>query len=299
MRTTVHSALAALPCLSAMTLYSLADPVNLPLEIEKTKAEIEYRFLKSQNDSTREADVVGLLEVLTQNNDGFEARWTTELVAFDGVAIDRPHQWAADLLVRVPIRFESDEDGLPIRIEDKASVVEAILESDVHPDSDTAVSERVREFLAGLSDKAAAQVFLKPVSYMAICQGTALEPGELVESQSQIPSPWGSGSIVTDVTYELISIDREAGEAMVQYRSRYNPDSLRQVLAQAASKIAPDDENLARQFREARFAREDRADCVVDTDTGWVQKMTFVTSISAGARILQSETYEINVRWIE
>lgn len=280
--------------------HGFAEQTNpLPLKIEPpAKAEIDYNLIKEKNGSVTRARIIGTLDILSATDDGYEMSWTTESVEVGGIVLDRKSKSASTYLFGVPIRFIGDGDGLPIKIHERDTLIEAIFENEAFADGDEATKEKVISFFTSMSDDVIAQVFLKAPSHLSMCQGTDLVEGQTLQSQGEVTSPLGDGTILLDSAYTLSSIDRDANQAFIELRASYNPDSLKKVVEQFIRTAAPDDEQLAEEIKEARISRHDTADCVVSTNTGWVQNMVFTTSLAANAET-KSDRYEISVRWIE
>lgn len=280
--------------------HGFAEQTNpLPLKIEPpAKAEIDYNLVKEKNGTVTRARIIGTLDILSATDDGYEMSWTTESMEAGGIVIDRNSESASTYLLGVPVRFIGDGDGLPIKIHERDALIESIVESDAFADGDEATKEKVISFFASMSDSAIAEYLLKAPSYLSICQGTDLVEGESVKSQQEVTGPFGDGTILLDVAYTLSSIDHESNQAVIEFGSSYNPDSLKIIVEEMIAIAAPDNEQLANTMRETKITRDDTADCVVDIDTGAVRNMVFTTSATAVMNT-KSDRYEISVRWIE
>ncbi len=280
--------------------HGFAEQTNpLPLKIEPpAKAEIDYNLIKEKNGAVTRARIIGTLNILSATDDGYEMSWTTESVEAGGIVLDRKSKSASTYLLGVPIRFIGDSDGLPIKIDEKDALIESIFENEAFADGDDATKNKVISFFTSMSDDVIAQVFLKAPSQLSLCHNTDLEEGQTLQSQGEVASPVGGGTILLDAAYKLSSIDRALNQAFIEFRASYNPDSLKKVVEQFAAMAAPNDEQLADEIKERTVSRDDAADCVVDTNTGWVQKMVFTTSLAADEET-KSDRYEISVRWIE
>jgi len=273
--------------------------ISLPLQLKQSsKAEIEYRLVKEKNGTSREARIIGALEILLLTNDGFKASWTTESVEVGGVVYGRSSRLAASLLLGIPIRFIGNKDGLPINLYDRELLIKSITKNEVFSKLDAAAVKKTVNFLVGLTDEVAAQLFLKVPSYISICQGTNLEEGVLQESREQLPNPLGNAAIDSDVTYKLSAMDNESNTATIEYRSRFNPESLKTTVEHMMAKLASDVKKSTKEIDAFVLSRRDTADCIVDTNTGSVKTMTYSTEIKVAEKS-QSERYEISVQWRE
>ncbi|MCP4123556.1 MAG: hypothetical protein GY751_17535 [Bacteroidetes bacterium] len=284
---------------SAISQSFAGSTVSLPLQLKPfSKAIIDYILVKEKDGKTNKAHIMGMLEIQLLTNDGFEASWTTNSVEMGGVVIDKSSPLAASLFIGIPFRFISDKNGLPTKVVNLDNLTNSIFKSEIFAKADATVLKRTMKFINDLSDDVAAEWLFKVPSYMAICQGTNLELGVLHKDQGQIPSPMGNGTIVSDVTYKLSSINDELKTATIEFRSNFNPDSLKTAVEQAVAKIRPNEKKFANKIEDFEVSRKDTADCTVDTNTGWVKNMTYTTAITVAEKS-RSERYDVSIRWTD
>jgi len=147
-----------------------------------------------------------------------------------------------------------------------------------------------------MSDEVAAQRFVEIPALMATCQGTEFEPGHVYEIKVPFPNPFGGAPIPADVTYSLATLDRTSRTATVEYRASYDSERLKDLGLDVAREFLPDRKPGAEEAAAIPAFRNDAADCTVNTETGWVQHMTYSKSFGIGDKS-HSEKYDISVVW--
>ncbi|MEO1320544.1 MAG: hypothetical protein AAFV30_08250 [Pseudomonadota bacterium] len=283
------------PFVLASTIALASEPLELPLVVETgQRMQVNYVHTKRQNDVANSGDIRGQLHVIDADSDpdNLLVEWQTDSVRVNGVEIDARSPQAADLMIGLPITYIADADLTPIRIFDRDDLMRRIFSAEFFAGIDNASREKVRVFMDDMGDDAFAQLLLKMPGYLSLCQGTAFVPGEPVESDTFFPSPIPGVKIAGTVRYVLEVAD--SGAVKVQYSSSYDPESvkdfLRAAISQGSLENAPSEDEIA----AVRFEKTDIANCDIDRNTGWVQRMTFASEVIAPDGE-QSERYDIDV----
>ena len=206
--------------------------------------------------------------------------------------VDATTPAAGDLLIGVPILFVTTADLTPVRVVDANALLETISTSRFLDGLDEGTRQRTIALFEDMNEQNFAALLLKVPFYLSLCHGTSLVPGEPVEYQTELAAPIGNATVMANGRYAVDVVDAET--ARVRYSLSYDPDSVmdlvRTVLAQVDPGRQPSDEELAR----VRLQKDDRADCTVSRDTGWVTRMSFESRIEVPGRD-RAERYEIEV----
>ena len=202
------------------------------------------------------------------------------------------------MFIGIPFSFEGGADGQPLKIDDKERLISEISESPVFGSTDPDLLKSVITFFEGMDEETLAHTMIKVPSYMSVCQNSEFYIGEPLKQQVQSASPFGEGMLVSDISYELMSVDRSKNIAKIEYKSGFNPDSLKDLTLQIFEKIAPEKTPSAEEMEELQIDRQDKANCSVNLTTGWVENMTFHTLVK-GEGETQEELFKISVKWLD
>jgi hypothetical protein len=280
-----------------------APPVPLVYDIEETRT----RTSSEPNRASGTAQIRATLEFGGAASSSVRAIWTTESVEAGGERIDRNSPGAASMLVGVPIGLRLDASGAPEAIEDWAGLRVRVLQA---IEANTPESQRTDEWrrgheaaanmFASMDDMVAARTFLPEVTILSLCQDTGLVPGEVLRSETLTPSPLGGAPIRTFASYELQSVDRDAGEARILFLSAFDPQSAAASMRESAERIARetgrDAAAVQREFEGFTLTHNARAECVVDLATGVTRSVTYSVEVTSGPQQRQTDQRAIRLR---
>jgi hypothetical protein len=133
-----------------------------------------------------------------------------------------------------------------------------------------------REKVEDLVGRGEAQLFLLPL-------GVTVSESKALELDGSLPNVLGGEPIPARARFELKSLDRAAGRATIVYTQTVKPDVLQAVMERSAKEFAertgrpgPSSEQLS------GMVLEDRAEYVVDVESGWVESFTHQRVVKAG-----------------
>lgn len=275
------------------------DDWSLPLSIvPESSADVSYIHTKNKNGETTSANAVAELSVHAERDDGFIATWKMKSIAVGDVLIDEENPQAASLYIGIPFKFVASFDGEPVRIFDKDRLLSGLLNNPIFEDSEEDTVQAVVELFQSMSDEGIASTFVKVPYFMSICQATSLPPAQKVESRGEVASPFGEGSLVGFTSYELTTIDDAIGVARIEYKSGYDPDSMKELVVDVFQRLAPDKVPTQEEIDQLSIVQSTQAICDIDLETGWVREMNLTNLVEANGEF-QSEEFQISVSWIE
>jgi hypothetical protein len=136
-----------------------------------------------------------------------------------------------------------------------------------------------REKVEDLVGRGEAQLFLLPL-------GVSVSESKALELDGSLPNVLGGEPLPARARFELKSL--KDGLATIVYTQTVKPDVLQKIMEQSAKDYAertgrpgPTKEQLA------GMVLEDRAEYVVDVDSGWVETMTHQRTVKAGSNTQQ------------
>lgn len=271
--------------------------VDLPLHVRPgDQLRIDYTIDRNQNGEEDTGSVSASIVVGDVRNDSFMATWTTTSATVDGFEIDATSPEAADHFLGVPIEYLAGVDGAPLRIADKRAFLDTLFASPLWAAKSSDSVESAAEFFDSLSEEALAKVFLKVPTYMSLCQGTTLPLGERNEFSVKVPSPLGGKPAAAVVSYHLRSVDERNDTAGIAYRMSLDPDAAKRMTIAMLKQIGVDDIPEEEQLDELLIQRNDTANCVVSTSSGWVSTVIYQNEISVADQY-KSETYSATVHY--
>ncbi len=278
--------------------------VSLPLIVDPSRtANISYSFATERDGRITKGAIEAAMDIEKSVAGGFLAVWTSKLVSVSGNIPGQDGSNALNSLANVPVRFVANARGAPLAVEDKDDIITSIGNSALFKDLDQQMVERTLNLFRSMSEEAIAQTMFRVPSYMSICQGTALEIGVPLKQQYEMPSPMGRGTILTNITYELVSLDPAKKEAEITYHLAFDPDSVTAFVRQLLPTLLPgvkSEKRIAKEVKKMKMIRNDAAHCTVNTETGWVSAMTYSTDIAVslkGQSISRKQQYDLAVDW--
>ena len=188
------------------------------------------------------------------------------------------------------IKFDAGEDLSPVRIRDQAGLVKTIVDSVVKlagaeaPDAQRdALKAQMNQLYGSLSPEAAASAFLKEQTLLSAPQMLSLDLGKPLGGEMEVPNPLGGAQpILRTQVYELKSVDKAAGRAVIEMRDELDSESLKAMIGPMLAQLAP----TAPKLTEAEIAAikiEQKTACrwEMDLKTGLTAKADCTITRSA------------------
>lgn len=163
--------------------------------------------------------ITSTLRVVGEGRDGYLMEWTTDSVAVENVVIRNQPQ----MLIGVPVRFDADETGLPIRIHDAQKIIETSL-AVIGSENDPNIS-KARELMMGMEPENLAAMMLKDVALMAQCHDFRLETGVDLSAELQMPNALGGPTIKSNYSVTLEDAGSASTPARIRIKQAYDPES--------------------------------------------------------------------------
>ncbi|MDJ0909304.1 MAG: hypothetical protein QNI99_08915 [Woeseiaceae bacterium] len=294
MRNTPGAIVCAIVLAASSSAASAQDAQDLPLRVKSgDRLAIEYSHERHENGQAKTGNIVAEILIGDVSDDGFAATWTTQSVEVDGYLIDANSPEAADILLGVPIKYVASLDGAPIRISDRDRLLETMLNGPLFAQQPEEATESLRALMNSMSDDSLAALFLQVPTYMSLCQGMRLIPGEPFEYTAEVQSPVGGEPADAVVSYMLETFDRQSGQAHIEYRSELDPEGAKQMVLTLLEQIDTGFEPDQSEIDAVTIERKDTASCDIDIESGWVESMT-VQSVRKVAGQFRSETFVIS-----
>lgn len=217
------------------------------------------------------------------------ARW--RLNAVDGQSVTPETSPSPDL------EFTVGEALNPLRLENLDEIVERLRSQMSERQGDTSVIEAIR----ALSPEAAAALFARDATMVALGQGTDLYLGEDHVYEQEGVLPFGGAPIAMTGVYRLESLDPQTRTARLTWSMQIDPKALASAvpamirgMMQASGEWKPDDAEMMakaeRLMESARMENSRQCSFVVSTVNGLAEKIDCTT------RIVYSAGLESHVR---
>ena len=258
------------------------DVIELPLILQPgDRLEISYSHERNDSGQVNGTNIVGESLIGNVDQDGFRATWTTISMEVGGQVIDSSHPEAPALMLGIPIGYMADADGMPIRIDDRQEFLDLTMAAVAANRGGEVVDQeaiaRTRALFDSMDDETLAAAFVTVPKYLAICQGTALEPGQPNTVEVEAPSPVGTAPVRAVVSYLLKEIDEVEGTAQVEYRSILDPAGTEQLVKDFLAQLVGPEEIPESEFEGMSIERNDSASCEVNLESGVAESVTYVT----------------------
>jgi|GEM_PF-5084295 len=298
----------ALAC--ASTAHAQTAPVEIPFSPqERTVLEIQNVRTRTSTDArgpNGSGRVTATLEINGEESP-YAAIWTTTRVEANGQVIVQNSPGAAQLLVGMPVGLELAENGSPSAVQNWAEfqrhVIAAVTE--LTPAAERTeqwrrATEATQRLFASMSASDAARLLFQDVGIMALCQHTGLVVEQPLHSETMTPNPLGGSPIRTLVTYELTSVDQNAGLAHIVFSSTFDPESVAASVLEMIERATREtgrtltDEELESQ-RNLTLSQNARAECVVDMNTGIARSVVYDVSIDMGSQGRRTDWRELTI----
>lgn len=227
-------------------------------------------------------------EVVARTAEGLHLRYVATRVEGAGA------EAALAMLRRLVLDLDTDESGVPLRIENRQQFLQTLRQT--LPQDDTAAIDSTMHLFEQMDDAMLARALAKDFVSLSNFQGIDAEVGEERTQAVQMPFPLMQSEILTGtVTFALDSVDRTAGVVNAHLETRYDDASIAQAIqAFQASVLAQRNEPAPTE--PMTFRMTDRMDGVVDLASGATRSIRSVRSMDAaqGANtIRRTDTMEI------
>lgn len=282
---------------------AFADDFGVPIDLGK-KASIELTFVKGgtvsqgSNKQTVAPMTFRYRQDIVAIKGGYHI--TQTLTGFDGAPDDQVAQAAQASALIV---YDTDEGLVPLRITNWSQVADAFGTTMAKLENlDAAAVEKAVATLKAMSPEAAAQTMLKEQVVLSATQMAGFDLHKPIRDKVQAANPLGGPPIDQVVTAELISIDKAAGVAVIDYDARFDPDSMKASLMQLFQRMsgkAPSPAELA------GFKIENNLACryTMSLKTGLANEAVChvhtVVSTSAETQSSRDETWRLTQRLVK
>jgi hypothetical protein len=298
----------------ALMCASIAHAQNGPVEIPFAPPEhtvLEIQEVRTRTSTDARGPNGGGRVTATLEIDGGEppytAMWTTTRVEANGQVIVQGSPGAAQLLVGMPIGLDLAENGSPSAVQNwpelqrrVMSVVTELTPTAERTEEWRRAHEATERLFASMSPSDAARLLFQDVGIMALCQHTGLTLNQPLQSETMTPNPLGGSPIRTLVTYELTSVNQNAGVAHVVYSSAFDPISVAASVREMIERMTRETgrtlsaEELESQ-RSMTLVHNARAECVVDLRTGVARSIVYDTTIDMGSQGRRTDRRELTI----
>jgi hypothetical protein len=229
---------------------------------------------------------------------GFDATWTTESVEAGGVVIDAAN--GGVLMIGVPLGLSLDRDGAPSAVRDWQSVLRRIIDAveAVEQNPDQRALAAVERMYSNMTPETAAALLFKNLAAASTCQGIAEVPGVPVDADGYMTSGLGGPPILVRERFELASVDRDRGVALIRFSQALDPDSAAASMREGMQRLARDAgrplDEVITQF-EGGLSHTTTVSCETDLETGVPRSVTHEVHARTGPAE-QRERREITIR---
>ena len=292
-----------------------SETVSLPIDFQSgASADVSYTktFVDNQTNAKATVKAKARMEIISADPAGPLISWTLKAYDVEGEHPDKSDPVIETLFVDIPTQFIADEKGRPIRLHnakklvadmrDKTQLQEfksepyknflSILDIWLAP-----TDEENIQFLDALPNDFAAEIsiglFFEIPDLISSCQGTDLEIGETKEHQEDFSVL--NQSLKMNVQYQLASVDRAKQLATIYFKRKSDEESQKRAVKERFERLdlAPLSEA---KMKEAILYSEEKAQCLVDSETGWVQDMTYQIQSYHGRKYEQKD-FKIDIIW--
>lgn len=198
-----------------------------------------------------------------------------------------------------PAVLEVDAELAPVRVRDWEKMRETIFQALAGTIPDERTLETAKSMFAGMSDVQAASLF-KEQSLVALGQGSDLEPGAAAPYESEIPNILGGPPIKASGVFQLESVDKAKGRAVLTWVQKPDPASmaasLKVSMEAMLARVAPEKQAEAKvQFAKLTLERQEGCRYEIDMATGLAATTDCTVEITAG---LPPQTGQRVERWV-
>lgn len=272
------------------------------VEILKSREEFEGGKSVSRNTTRNPVDV----EVLARRTEGYTLRWRfgKPVVSTDalipGALVDR----IAGLVEGLTMDLIADASGTVTGLADRASMeahferAGGVLVADVEARRalDAAQLDALKRSIAALRGSALESAYLQAPQLLTLPSGARLELGLRREYEDRLPNPFGGEPLPSRGSLVLTRLDRDKGEAVVDWRHAIDPERAGPILeASIRAFAARTGQDLPKEAALAFDAIEDAGTWVYDLATGIPKAaVTTRTTTMAGRRRVDTQEFKVS-----
>jgi len=288
--------------------------VSLPLSFQSgASADISYTKTLRTNQASGTAVVkaTASLEILSTDQNKPVITWILKTYEVEEETSKASAPVIEKLFLEIPTQFIADKKGAPNRLHNTKNLIEKITENAKLPKFKGAeyngfvsmldlwvnpTNEKDAIFLDTTTDFTTDflnALFLEIPELISLCHGTDLVIGELKEYQEEFE---GFGqSLKMNVQYQLSSIDKTNRVATINFKTTSDKETQKQALTERRKSL--DLPQLSeKEINDALIWSEERAQCLVNSESGWVQEMVYGIQLYHSSNFEQKD-YKIRIDW--
>lgn len=221
--------------------------------------------IKSEGATPIESEITAKITVIDETDDGYVMEWTTNTVSVGGFIIrDQP-----EALVGVPIRFDTDFDGVPIRLHDLGFILDTVEALSVTAGNEEA-AQRARTMFEAMAPDDAAGLLTSDASLIMQCHNFDLEPGVMLEGSFEMSSPVGGPPVMTHSKVIMEDAGDLARLARIRIEQSLDPESAAATLYEAVKSLSgqAEAEAMLENGKLPQLESSLRTTCHVDVASG-------------------------------
>lgn len=208
---------------------------------------------------------ISTLRVLEETADGYLMEWKTDSVSVKGVVIrNQP-----EMMVGVPIHFDADASGLPIRVHDGKKIIEESLGL-IGRELDPAIAAKTRALFAGMDEASLAGMLLKDVGIITQCHDFEIEVGADLSAEQDTPNALGGPPIKSTYTVKLEDAGGASTPARLHITQALDPQSAAASMYETIKKLSGEavaNKNL-RDGKLPKLIVQSSTVCLIDRASG-------------------------------
>jgi hypothetical protein len=269
-------ALTAQSAIAQSIYLEFAPQAGTVWDVTQTRTQI-----KSEGATPIESDMTAKIAVIDETDDGYVMEWTTNTLSVGGYVIrDQP-----EALVGVPIRFDTDFDGVPVRLHDLGFILDAVEALSVTVGNEEA-AQRARTMFEAMAPDDAAGLLTSDASLIMQCHNFDLEPGVMLEGSFEAGSPVGGPPILTHSKIIMEDAGDLARPARIQIEQWLDPESGATALYEAVKSLAgeAEAEAMLENGKLPKLESNLRTTCHVDVTSGVTVRVDTDREIRAPTR---------------
>jgi len=283
-----------------------AQTVNIPLSFQAgAVADISYsqEYYNNQTPTKQvkkysSVKATASMEVMDTDQNNPLMSWTLKSYRVEEAASDKNEPIIENLFLDVPTKYHADEKGAPLNLQDIETLTAALSETASLPGFENPKYKDFVDIIDGTSKLVGgpflAAFFLEIPELISICHGTNLVMGQVKTYQDDRPIFGASGPKV-NVSYHLTSIDDVSKVAEINFMSKVDIDSQKERMMEKRQKLSLPP--LSDKDMEAALLHStERAACLVDLDTGWVQEITYQIQYFHTPKF-EAKNYKVELDW--
>jgi hypothetical protein len=257
----VSAAALSAPAALAQEVYlEFAPEVGTVWKVRQTRSQI-----KAEGATPTESEVSATISVIGETSEGYVMEWTTDSVSTAGLVIrNQPN-----MLVGVPIRYDTNADGTPIRLHDLDGILDAVyaLIGDQYSDE---TNKQARNMFTAMRPEEAAVLLVNDAAIIMQCHNYKLEPGVVIQGTYDSPNPVGGPAILTNSMTVMEDPGAAGQPARIRREQSFDPESAAASIY-ATIKAMIGKTKAESQLRDGKLpdlAHTTRVTCHIDVETG-------------------------------